>query len=100
MKDSFKIKNIISDTVLEDEQVITSVTEGGIQKRVNLLEEVAKTYYLNIFMKKNTMALNGKYGLRSKTVTNDEIKEELSNFKYMGCEISLLNIHEDANNKF
>lgn len=43
MKDNFKINNIISDTVLADEQVITSVTEGGIQKRVHLLEEIAKT---------------------------------------------------------
>jgi hypothetical protein len=40
--------------------------------------------------KKMTMALNRKYGVRSKIVINNEIKEQLSNFKYMGCKISIL----------
>jgi hypothetical protein len=44
MTENFKIKNIILVTVLfPEDQVKISYTEDGLQRRVNLLKEVAKT---------------------------------------------------------
>jgi hypothetical protein len=41
------------------------------------------------------MVFKEKYGVMSKIVINEEIIEQVSNFKYFGCEISVFNSQED-----
>jgi hypothetical protein len=43
-----------------------------------------------------TMIFKGKYGVRFKLAINEETIEQISNCKYLGCEISIINAQEDS----
>jgi hypothetical protein len=44
------------------------------------------------------VAFKGRDKMRTKILINEEMIEHVSNFKYLGCKISILYAQEDINN--
>lgn len=72
-----------------DDQIIFGKTENELQISVNRLNETSKKYNMRISSSKTkVMAFKGKYPVRCKIVVNDKIIEQVSNFVYLGCDVS------------
>jgi len=73
-----------------DDQVIIQDSEDKLQKSVYILNQKSKDYNLKISMDKTKiMAFKGKYSVRSKIEIDGSILEQVKQFNYLGCELSL-----------
>jgi len=76
--------------VFADDQVIIQDSEDKLQKSVYLLNQMNKDYNLKISTDKTkTMAFKGKHLVRSEIEIDGSILENVKQFNYLGCELSL-----------
>jgi len=65
-------------------------SEDKLQKSVYILNQMSKDYYLKISTDKiKIMAFKGKHLVRSKIEIDGSILEQVRQFNYLGCELSL-----------
>lgn len=73
--------------------------EDGLQRALFTLYTIGQEYNLKISKKKTkVMAFRGKYPIRTKIIIENQPIEQLSHFKYLGCDISY-DYDEDLKNK-
>ena len=84
-------RNLYLNTVhFTDDQVIIQDSEDKLQKSVYILNQMIKYYNLKISMDKTKiMALRGKHLLHSKIERDGSILEQVKQFNYLGCKLSL-----------
>ena len=79
----------VNTLVFADDQIIIQENEENLQKSMYLLNKICQSYNFKMSVKKTKiMAFKGKDPIRSKIVIEDKILEQVSDFKYLGCEIS------------
>lgn len=101
LNEHFKIKkNIFVDTLLfADDQVLISSSENGAQRALFQLNNISKSFSLNISINKTkVLAFRGADTLRAKIVLEGKIIEQINSFNYLGCNISYMK-NEDIQNK-
>jgi len=83
--------NLYLNTLLfADDQVIIQDSEDKLQKSVYILNQTSKDYNFKISMEKTKiMALKGKRLVRPKIEIDGSILEQVKQFNYLGCELSL-----------
>ncbi|KAJ4441949.1 hypothetical protein ANN_11813, partial [Periplaneta americana] len=73
---------------LADDQLVIAASEDGLQKLIYELQITASNYNLTISpTKTKILAFQGKTQVRCKILINDNIVEQVRDFKYLGCEI-------------
>jgi len=78
--------------LLADDQVIVAESEDAQQISIHKLETVTSKYGLKISTSKmKTMAFKERDPVRSKTVINNNITEQINTFSYLDCSISYHN---------
>ena len=84
-------RNLHLNTLLfTDNRVVIQDFEDKLQKSVYILNQMSKDYNLKISMDKTKiMAFKGKHLVRSKIETDGSIIEQVKQFNYLGCELSL-----------
>jgi len=84
-------RNLYLNTLLfTDDQVLIQDSEDKFQKSVYILNQMSKDYNLEISRDKTKiMALKGKHLVRSKIEIDGSILEQVKQFNYLGCELSL-----------
>jgi len=84
-------RNLYLNTLLfADDQVTIQDSEDKLQKSVYILNQMSKDYSLKISTEKtNIMAFKGKQLVRSKIEIDGSILEQVKQFNYLGCELSL-----------
>ena len=84
-------RNLYLNTLLfADDQVIKQDSEDKLQKSVYILNQMSKDYNLKMSTDKTKiMAFQGKHLVRSKIETEGSILEQVKQFNYLGCELSL-----------
>jgi hypothetical protein len=84
-------RNLYLNTLLfADDQAIIQDSEDKLQKFVYILNELSKGYNLKISADKTkTMDFKGKHLVRSKIEIDLSIFEQVKQFNYLGCELSL-----------
>ena len=84
-------RNLYLNTLLfADDQVIIQDSEDKLHKYVYILNQISKDYNLKISMDKTKiMAFKGKHLVRSKIAIDGSILEQVRQFNYLGCELSL-----------
>ena len=79
----------VNTLLFEDDQIIIQPTENDLQLSMHQLSQICGTYNFKISaMKTKVMAFLGKDPVRSKIVLNDKPIEQVSHFRYLGCDIS------------
>lgn len=79
----------INTMLFADDQFILQDDEDKLQKSIHNLNTICKSYNLRLSRTKTkVMAWQGKYPIRAKIVIDNQPVEQVSNFKYLGCEIS------------
>jgi len=83
--------NLYLNTLLfADDQVIIQDPEDKLQKSVYILNQTSKDYNFKISTDKTKiMAFKGKRLVRSKIEIDGSILEQVKQFNYLGCELSL-----------
>ena len=85
-----KINIYLNTLLFSDDQIITQDSEDKLQKSVYLLNQMSKDYNLKISTDKTKiMAFKGKHFVRSKIEIDGSILEQVKQFSYLGCEMSL-----------
>jgi len=84
-------RNLYLNTLLfADDHVIIQDSEDRLQKSVYILNQMCKYYNLKISMDKTKiMAFKGKHLVRCKIEIDGSILEQVKQFNYLGCELSL-----------
>ena len=84
-------RNLYLNTLLfADDQVIIQDSEDKLQKSIYILNEMSKDYNLKISTDKTkTMVFRGKHLVRSKIEIDGSILDQVRQFNYLGCELSL-----------
>jgi hypothetical protein len=84
-------RNIYLNTLLfTDDQVIIQDSEDKLQKSVYILNQLSKDYNLKISIDKTKlMAFKRKHLVHSKIEIDELILEQVTQFSYLGCELSL-----------
>jgi len=73
-----------------DDQVIIQDSEDKLQKSVYILNQMSKDHNLKTSADKTKiMAFKGKHLVRSKIEIDGSILEQVKQFNYLGCEMSL-----------
>ena len=93
VKDGILLKrNRYFNTLLfVDDQLIIQDSEYKLQRFVHILSQMAWEYDLKISSSKTKiMAFRGKHLIRSKIVIDGSIMEQVNQFNYLGCELSLV----------
>ena len=86
--------------MFSDNQVIVVGSEDALQIYIHKLETITYKYGLNISTSKmKTMAFKGRDPVRSTSVTNNNITEQINTFNYLDCSISYHN-EKDITLKF
>lgn len=95
LKGSFYINSIL----YADDKVVIQETENKLQMSIFILKNILEEYGLKMSAQKSkVMAFRGKYPVRSKIAIGNYNLEQVSNFRYLGCDISF-NIDRDVENK-
>jgi len=83
--------NLYLNTFLSaDDQVKIQDSEEKLQKSVYILNRMSKDYNLKISTDKTKiMAFKGKHLVHSKIEIDGPILEQVTQFNYLGCELSL-----------
>jgi len=80
----------LNTSLFADDRVIIQDSEDKLQKSVYILNQMRKDYNLKISMDKTKiMAFKGKHLARSKIEIDGSILEQVRQFNYLGCELSL-----------
>ena len=80
---------LIGCLLFADDLIILQNSEDDLQRAVYKLSNLCQKYKLRISAQKTkVMAFKGKEPVRSKIVLNNGTLEQLSNFNYLGCDIS------------
>jgi len=80
----------INTLVFADDQVVTQDSEDKLQKTVYILNQMSKDCNLEISTDKTKiMAFKGKHLVRSKIEIGRSILEQVKQFNYFGCKLSL-----------
>ena len=84
-------RNLYLNTLLfADDQVIIQDSENKLQKSVYILNQMSKDYNLKISTDKTKiMAFKGKHLAHSKIEIDGSILEQVKQFNYLGCKLSL-----------
>jgi len=84
-------RNLYLNTLLlADDQVIIQDSEDKLQKSVYILNQMSTEYNLKISMDRTKiMAFKGKHLVHSKIEIDGSILEQVRQFNYLGCELSL-----------
>ena len=84
-------RNLYLNTLLfADDQVVIQDSEDKLQKSVYILNQMSKDYNLKISTDKTKiMAFKGKHLVCSKIEINRSILEQVKQFNYLGCKLSL-----------
>jgi len=83
-------RNYLNTLLFADDQVVIRDSEDKLQKSVYILNQMSKDYTLKISTDKTKiMAFKGKHLVRSKIEVDGSILEEVKQFNYLGCELSL-----------
>ena len=73
-----------------DDQAIIASSENELQTAVHKLNTIIEKYNMKISTNKTkVIAFRGKDNIRSKITVNDEIIEQVNNFKFLGCNINI-----------
>lgn len=73
-----------------DDVVLIQKTENDLQYSLHILNQIAKNYNFKISKSKTKiMAFLGKMQIRSKIIIDEQPLEQVSNYKYLGCEMSV-----------
>jgi hypothetical protein len=90
LKFSKYFKELIFNTLLfADDQLIVADTEDNLQRAVYLLYSISKEYNLEIATgKTKVFGFVGTDHLKAKIIINDETLDQVSQFTYLGCNIS------------
>ncbi len=87
--DNFNNKKFIMTLLFADDQVMISDNEDTLQRALYELQMIIKEYNLEISIQKTkSMAFQGKYPNRCKLVVNSQNIEQVSSFKFLGCDLS------------
>jgi len=84
-------RNLYFNTLLfADDQVIIQDSEDKLQKSVSILNQMSKDYNLKISKDKTKIIdFKGKHFVHSKIEIDGSILEQVKQFNYLGCELSL-----------
>ena len=84
-------RNLYLNTLLfADNQVVIQDSEDKLQKSVYILNQISKDYNFKISTDKTKiMAFKGKHLVRSKTEIHGSILEQVKQFNYLACKLSL-----------
>jgi len=84
-------RNLYLNTLLfADDPVIIQDSEDKLQKSVYILNQMKKDYNLKVRKDKTKiMPFKGKHLVRSKIEIGGSILEQMKQFNYLGCELSL-----------
>lgn len=83
-----------------DDQVLIARTEDDLQRALYTLNETAADYNLIISnTKSKVLAFIGDDHIRAKIIINDKTLEQISNFNYLGYNISYTNNNSDIKTK-
>lgn len=81
-------KTVLTTLLFADDQLVIAASEDGLQKLIYELQITASNYNLTISpTKTKILAFQGKTQVRCKILINDNIVEQVRDFKYLGCEI-------------
>ena len=85
------IRNLYLNILLfADDKVFIQDSEDKLQKSVCILNQMCKDYNLKISTDKTKiMAFKGKHLVRSKIEIDGSVLEQVNQFNYLGCELSL-----------
>lgn len=90
-QDNFNMKNFISTLLFADDQVLISDNEDILQRSIFELQTIAGEYNLEISVQKTkSMAFQGKFPLRCKLLIQNQGIEQVSSFKFLGCDLSYM----------
>ena len=79
----------LNHLMFADDTVIIQESEDKLQVAVHKLYLISKHFNMKISAgKTKIMAFHGKWPIRSKIVVENKILEQVSNFKYLGCDIT------------
>jgi len=94
-------RNLYLNTLLfAGDQVIIQDSEDKLQKSVYILNQMRQDYNLKISTDKTKfMAFKGKHLMRSKIEIDGSILEQVKQFNYFGCELSLDGDQDFGKNK-
>jgi hypothetical protein len=82
-----------------NDQIILQESENALQISVHKLTQIAVEYKLKVSTQKTkTVALHGKYPIRTKILIYNETIEQVSYFNYLGCDATY-EINNDIQNK-
>jgi hypothetical protein len=85
----------IATILFADDQILLAETENDLQRNLNHLNGILKEYNMKISTEKTkVVATPGRHTVRTKIVIDDEKIEQVSKFKYLGCNISAYGINE------
>ena len=85
-----KINLYLNTLLFADDQVIIQDSEDKLQESIYVLNLMSKYYNLKISTDKTKiMAFKGKHLVRSKIEIDGSILEQVKQFNYLGCELSL-----------
>lgn len=86
---SLNRQNILNTLLFADDQIIIQDSEDNLQKAIHKLNTICGEYHLKISIQKTkVMAFRGKHPVRSKIIINNTVIEQVSHFKYLGCDIT------------
>ena len=73
----------------DSDQILIESTEDDLQRSIFTLQQIGFEYSVKISLKKTKiMAFKGKSPVRSKIVLDNKTLEQVSHFRYLGCDIS------------
>ena len=79
----------LNSLMFADDTVIIQDSEDKLQTAVYKLQNLSKEFKMKISTHKSkVMAFRGKWPVRSKIVLDDMTMEQVSSFKYLGCNVS------------
>ena len=79
----------LSTLLFADEQVIIADREGNLQRAAHKLNQITTEYVLTISVQKTkSMAFRGRDPVRTKTVIDNKIIEQVNSCNYLGSVIS------------
>jgi hypothetical protein len=79
----------LNTILFSDDQAVFSESESGLQRAVNRLENTANGFNMRISaIKTETLAFQGENHISCKIVIYNKTIEHVSNFKYLGFNVS------------
>ena len=82
-------RKLVNTILYADDHILMATPENDLQTMAHHLNLIARKYKMTIFSTKTkSMAMWGNYIQRVKIVINDNIIEQVTDFKYLGYRLS------------